>query len=95
VTIRYTPAAPVGRTSVLALLRAKAKPEESKLVFSDVYLVASKTLLEKTLSAGTGSSPVSRFPGLCRLGVPGSLNTKWKAGGWFIFRATADSVFRR
>ena len=47
---------PVETGSVLALLKSASKPKDSEHVFGEVYLISSKTLLEKTLAAGIEAS---------------------------------------
>ncbi|MFN0171739.1 MAG: YqgE/AlgH family protein [Bryobacteraceae bacterium] len=83
---------PVQRTGVLALLRAKAKPEEAQTVFGEVHLVTTRTLLEKSLTAGTGSSEFRVYLGHSGWG-PGQLEREVEIGTWHIFKGDMNSVF--
>ena len=57
---------PVESSNVLALLKSASKRTDAKHVFGDVYLVSSKTLLEKTLARKWNRT---RF--MCTSGTPG------------------------
>jgi len=83
---------PVDASTVLALLRARTKPDEAQLVVGDIYLVGTRTLLERTLAAGTGPSEFRTYVGYCGWG-PGQLETEMKLGAWFIFDGTTRLVF--
>src|SRR5216684_4224926 len=54
---------PVARTMALALLRSRARLEGTEPVFADVSLVSSKSLLQKTVVAGTGPSTFRLYAG--------------------------------
>ena len=83
---------PVSRTGILALLRARAKPEDARLVFADVYLISTKPLLEKTLAAGTESGEFRVYLGYAGWGR-GQLEREVDLGAWFIFRGDPGTVF--
>lgn len=83
---------PVQRTGVLALLKAKAKPEEAQTVFGDVHLITTRTLLEKSLTAGTGASEFRVYLGHSGWG-PGQLEHEVETGTWHIFKGDTNSVF--
>jgi len=83
---------PVGRTGVLALLRASSRPEGAERVFADVCLVSSKSLLEKTLAAGVGSTRLRVYLGYCGWSA-GQLRNEVKAGAWYVARGEAERVF--
>jgi putative AlgH/UPF0301 family transcriptional regulator len=83
---------PVELTSVLGLLKSSSPPDEAKHVFGDVYLVATKTLLEKTLAAGVGPNAFHIYVGYAGWG-PGQLEHEVDLGGWHILPADATGVF--
>src|SRR5205085_2507569 len=73
---------PVGRTGLLALVRSHAKLEQTEHVLSDIYMVSSKTVLEKALASSTDCtagkycainpqvSPSSELANTCPVLVP-------------------------
>lgn len=83
---------PVGRTGILGLLRTKAKPEDAKSVFADVYLVTSKALLDQSIAGGADSKTFRVYLGYSGW-APGQLESEVERGGWHIFRGDADAVF--
>jgi putative transcriptional regulator len=83
---------PVGLSGVLALLRTAEHPEDSEHVFGDVYLVANKSLLEKTLAAGTDAAKFHVYMGYAGWTVP-QLEREVELGAWYIFRGDAALVF--
>ncbi len=85
---------PVGRTGVLALLRAPEKPADARHVFADVYMVSSKALLEKTIAAGAGADTLRLYLGYCGWSA-GQLESEVEAGVWEILPGDAAWVFDR
>ncbi len=83
---------PVEVQNLLALLRASVMPEGATHVSGKVYLVTSKTLLEKTLSDRTDPGEFRVYLGYCGWG-PGQLENETKEGFWHIFAGDADLVF--
>lgn len=83
---------PVEGSAVLALLRSRTKPPDARRVFGDVYLIASRALLDKTLAAGTSPDEVRVYLGYAGWG-PGQLRREVEQGGWHIVRGDADIVF--
>jgi len=83
---------PVEPGGVLALLRSPSKPDEAQHVFADVYLIASKGLLEKTLAAKVEPNTFHAFLGYAGWG-PGQLEHELELGGWHVLPADAASVF--
>jgi putative transcriptional regulator len=83
---------PVELSSVLALLKSSSPPDEAKRVFGDVYLLASKALLEKTLASEVGPDAFHVYVGYAGWG-PGQLEHEIDLGGWHILQADAANVF--
>jgi len=83
---------PVEMTSVLALFTSRKKPEEATAILNEVYLVSSKRLLEKTLTAGSGPTDLRLYLGYCGW-AGGQLENEVRRGGWWIFDANASVVF--
>lgn len=83
---------PVEMTAVLGLFRSRKKAEEGTSVLSEVYLVSSKALLEKTLAATPGPSDLRLYLGYCGW-AGGQLENEVRQGGWWIFEANAGWVF--
>lgn len=83
---------PVDLSTVLGLLRTTAKPQDAHRVFSDVYLVSTKSLLENTLSGRTGPDRFHAYAGYCGWG-PGQLQREMNLGVWYIFEGDTNSVF--
>jgi putative transcriptional regulator len=77
---------------VLALLKSSTQPEDAKLVFGDVYLVASKALLQKTLAAKTDAAVFHVYVGYAGWGR-GQLEHEVSLGAWHILPADSASVF--
>lgn len=83
---------PVETGSVFALLQSPSKVEGAEHVADNVYLIATKPLFEKTISANPA-------PGVFRvyLGYGGwsqeQLQMEVELGAWFVFPADAKTVF--
>ena len=77
---------------ILALLKSSSPPDEAKHVFGDVYLVSTKTALEKTLASSVGPNAFHVYVGYAGWG-PGQLEREVDLGGWHIFAADAANVF--
>jgi putative transcriptional regulator len=83
---------PVETGTVLALLKSATKPKDAERVFGDVYLVSSKTLLEKTLAAGIEASQFHAYLGYAGWGRE-QLEHEVELGAWHVFAADAGNVF--
>jgi putative transcriptional regulator len=83
---------PVETGSVLALLKSSNKPKGAEPVFGDVYLIASQTLLAKTLADGVEASQFHAY-----LGYAGwareQLEHEVELGAWHVLPADAGNVF--
>ena len=83
---------PVEGTAGFGILRSRTKPEESKSIFSDVYMITTKAQLEKTVAAGKESSVFRVYLGYCGWGSA-QLEREVEAGAWHILPANAGVVF--
>jgi putative transcriptional regulator len=83
---------PVDVAGVLALLRTSSRPDGSRRVVGDVYLVSTRLLLEKTLAAGTGPGEFHAYVGYCGWGS-GQLENEMNLGAWYIFDGDANLIF--
>jgi putative AlgH/UPF0301 family transcriptional regulator len=81
---------PVGKSSILGLVRSRSKLEGGEFVFDDVYLITSKAPLEKTIAAE--SSMFHVYLGYAGWTGP-QLEREVELGGWYIFGGNSDSVF--
>ena len=83
---------PVGRTTALALVRSRARLERAERLFSDVFMVSGKSLLEKTMAAGTAPSTFHLYAGYSGWTAK-QLQREVELGGWHIFPGDASMVF--
>ncbi|MCU1274233.1 MAG: hypothetical protein JWO48_1664 [Bryobacterales bacterium] len=83
---------PVERAVALALLRGRARPEGAEPVFADVSMVSSKSLLERTMRAGTGPGTFRLYSGYSGWTAE-QLQREVDLGGWYIFEGDAAMVF--
>jgi putative transcriptional regulator len=83
---------PVEVTGVMALARSSADVEGAKHVMGDVYLITTKTLLNKSLASPIAASAFHVFLGYAGWSAP-QLRHELELGGWFIFPGDATAVF--
>ena len=83
---------PVETGTVLALLKSASKPKEAERVFGDVYLISSKTLLEKTLASGIEASQFHAYLGYAGWGRE-QLEHEVELGAWHVLAADTGNVF--
>jgi putative transcriptional regulator len=83
---------PVELNSVLALLKSASKPEGAEKIFGDVYLIANKDLLTRTLASSAEASGFHTYIGYAGWGA-GQLEHEVEQGAWHILRADAGTVF--
>jgi putative transcriptional regulator len=90
---------PVARTGLRALLRSKTKLDDARPVLADIYVVTSKTVLERALG---DRATVRVYFGYCGWG-PGQLDSELAARAWhvmpgdprLVFDAEPETVWRR
>ncbi|HXP84699.1 MAG TPA: YqgE/AlgH family protein [Bryobacteraceae bacterium] len=83
---------PVSAPAVYGLLRSPSKPESATPVVGDVYMIAERALLEKTLSASPSAERFRAYLGYCGWGG-GQLDHEVELGAWYIFAGRAEMVF--
>jgi putative transcriptional regulator len=83
---------PVQMVAVLGLFRSRQKPDEGISVLRDVYLISSKALLEKAITATSSAGDLRLYLGYCGWGA-GQLDNEVRRGAWWIFEANAATVF--
>jgi putative transcriptional regulator len=83
---------PVEVTGVMALARSSADVAGAKRVFGDVYLIATKTLLDKSLASPIAANAFHIYLGYAGWSAP-QLRHEMELGGWYIFPGDAATVF--
>jgi putative transcriptional regulator len=83
---------PVEIPAVFGLLRSKQKPESAEPVLEEVYLISTKSLFEKTLSARPDPAVFHVYLGYAGW-TPDQLRKEVEVGAWFIFQGDAQTVF--
>ncbi len=84
---------PVERSEILMLVRSDKEPEDSKLVFGDVYISSSAELLKRLAAdAPAGDAPFRVYSGYAGW-AGGQLETEVGVGAWHIVPATTADVF--
>ena len=83
---------PVQTEGVMALVKSRAKLESAKHVLADIYMISSKTSLEKTISANSASNSLRLYLGYAGWDA-GQL--EWELGmeAWNVMPATTAVVF--
>jgi len=92
---------PVSPDALQALLRSSEKPEKAELVVKDIYSVARKALLEKSISERLPSSKFRVYLGYAGWG-PGQLENEVRLGAWstlhgakYVFDGDPASLWQR
>jgi putative transcriptional regulator len=83
---------PVELNSVLALLKSATKPAGADRVFGDVYLIADKDLLTKTLASSAEATDFHTYIGYAGWGA-GQLEHEVELGAWHIMPPDVETVF--
>ncbi len=85
---------PVENDRILMLIRSGEEPEESALVFGNVYVSSSRNTLERIAGAHRPKEPFRVYSGYAGW-LPGQLDREVARGDWYIVRADARSIFDR
>jgi putative transcriptional regulator len=83
---------PVGSANVLALMRSRGQMDDARHVLGDVFLVSSKSLLEKAFASASESANVRIYVGYAGWTRP-QLENEVDQGSWYIFQGNAATVF--
>jgi putative AlgH/UPF0301 family transcriptional regulator len=83
---------PVEVSAVFALLQSPAKVEGAEHIFGGVYLVSTKTILEKTLAARPDPKVFHVYLGYAGW-TKDQLRKEVELGAWFIFPGDTGAVF--
>jgi putative transcriptional regulator len=83
---------PVDPGTVFALARAPSKPKGTTEVFGDIYLIQTRTALEKALGEDSTASGLRIYVGYCGWG-PQQLQNEVREGRWYIFSRSEDLAF--
>jgi putative AlgH/UPF0301 family transcriptional regulator len=83
---------PVEASAVLALLQSPAKVEGAEHIFSGVYLISTKTLLEQTLAPRPDPKVFHVYLGYAGW-TKDQLRMEVELGGWFIFPGDTGAIF--
>ena len=83
---------PVEVPTVFALFKSSAKIEGAEHIFSGIYLISAKTLLEQTISTRPDPSVFHVYLGYAGW-TDNQLQKEVELGAWFIFPADAGTVF--
>ncbi len=83
---------PVEVMGVMGLARSSSDIEGAKHVVGDVYLIATKTLLDKSLASPIAARAFHVFLGYSGWSVP-QLKHEMELGGWYIFPGDSATVF--
>src|SRR5258708_460249 len=83
---------PVEPRGVFALLRSETKPRAATHVFKDIYLVTSKTALDKIVATNPDPKRFRAFMGYSGWGA-GQLEAEMATGSWYVFPGSATTVF--
>lgn len=83
---------PVGIEQILLLARVAQKPEDSKQILSDVYLVSSQTSLQQIVDRHDADLRLRAYAGYAGWS-PGQLDAEVARGDWYIQSTDAAAVF--
>ena len=83
---------PVGREQILLLARVAQKPEDSKQILSNVYLVSSQTSLQQIVNQNDAALRLRAYAGYAGWS-PGQLDAEVARGDWHIQSTDAATVF--
>ncbi|MBE9534083.1 MAG: YqgE/AlgH family protein [Proteobacteria bacterium] len=83
---------PVAKNQLMLLIRTNSPPEGSRLVFKDIYLSSSQTIIEKMIDNPDTPEKFRVYAGYAGW-APGQLDQEVSRGGWHILQADEESVF--
>jgi putative transcriptional regulator len=83
---------PVAKNQLMLLIRTDSPPEGSRLVFKDIYISSSQTIIEKMIGNPDTPERFRVYAGYAGW-APGQLDREVSRGGWHILQADEESVF--
>lgn len=83
---------PVGTGGLLALARSATPIDGATRVTGDVYLLSSRSALDRKIAAGARGDSLRIYAGYSGWG-PGQLERELESGAWHVFRADASTIF--
>lgn len=83
---------PVGTDGLVALVKSSAAAEDARRVTHDVYLISSRSALDRKIASGARGDSLRIYAGYSGWG-PGQLERELESGAWHIFRADAATIF--
>jgi putative transcriptional regulator len=83
---------PVAQNQLMLLIRTTNPPEESRLIFQDVHVSSSQTVIQRMLQNPEGEERFRVYAGYAGW-APGQLDNEIAAGGWHVLRADPEIVF--
>lgn len=83
---------PVQTEGVMALVRSRAKLDEAKHVLADIYMISSKTTLEKTIAANATANSLRLYLGYAGWDA-GQLEWELGMNAWDVLPANPAVVF--
>ena len=83
---------PVAKNQLMLLIRTSSPPEGSRLVFKDIYLSSSQTVIEKMIDNPDTPERFRVYAGYAGWAA-GQLDHEVSRGGWHILQADEESVF--
>lgn len=83
---------PVAKNQLMLLIRTNSPPEGSRLIFKDIYLSSSQTIIEKMIDDPDTPERFRVYAGYAGW-ASGQLDQEVYRGGWHILQADEESVF--
>jgi len=83
---------PVETDTAMAMLRSSNKPDSGVEVLNKIFLIPSRTAVEKALASAKSGEDLRIYVGYCGWG-PGQLDNETRLGAWYILNADAALVF--
>jgi len=85
---------PVARNQLLMLIRSDHEIEGAHLVFEDVYVSASRAVLEEMARHGVAGENFRVYAGYAGW-APSQLDQEFSRGDWHVLRAYTETVFEK
>src|SRR5579864_1729717 len=83
---------PMERSGVMALIRSRTKPDEAKVVFTDIYMISMKATLEKAIASGATPNTLRLYLGYAGWDA-GQLEWELGMDAWDLLPPNSGTVF--